>query len=173
MEGNYSNVDWAMAGQNNHRVQQGLDDPKGYIKRNGYGDFLKGVKESKLNRIVNESVKKIIREGFEDDFNAARDNHIGRGGMFGLEMKNSEGDWQYGDITYDPNTNTMSCMGVSIQVDPDMSIDQNLEGLYDELINNGYTDGDDEDDEWPEERINDWIDCQANYDDMPHIHDNK
>ena len=26
---------------------------------------------------------------------------------------------------------------------------------------------DDEDEEWPEERINDWIDCQANYDDFP------
>ena len=103
--------------------------------------------EGDLHKIIKESVKKIIREGFEDDFNAARDNHIGRGGMFGLEMKNSEGDWQYGDVTYDPNTNTMSCMGVSIQVDPDMSIDQNLEGLYDELINNGYTDGDDEDEQ--------------------------
>jgi hypothetical protein len=36
----------------------------------------------------------------------------------------------------------MSCMGVSIEVDPDMSVDQNLEGLYEELMNNGFTDGD-------------------------------
>ena len=43
--------------------------------------------EGDLHNIIKESVKKIIREGFEDDFNAARDNHVGRGGMFGLEMK--------------------------------------------------------------------------------------
>jgi hypothetical protein len=123
--------------------------------------------ESDLHRIIKRSVNKILKESFEDDFNTARDKHVGKGGLFGMELKNSEGDWQYGDVTYDPNTNTMSCMGVSIQVDPDMSIDQNLEGLYDELINNGYTDGDDEDDEWPEERIEDRIDTEANMDDYP------
>ena len=31
-------------------------------------------------------------------------------------------------------------MGASIQVDPDMTVDQNLEALYDELMNNGYND---------------------------------
>ena len=95
--------------------------------------------EDKLRSILKGN--KNIDEAFEDDFNAARDKHIGRGGMFGMELKNSEGEWQYGDVTYDPNTNTMSCMGVSIEVDPDMSIDQNLEGLYEELMNNGFTDG--------------------------------
>lgn len=96
--------------------------------------------EDKLRNILKKN--KNIDEAFEDDFNAARDKHIGRGGMFGMELKNSEGEWQYGDVTYDPNTNTMSCMGVSIEVDPDMSIDQNLEGLYEELMNNGFSDGD-------------------------------
>ena len=95
--------------------------------------------EDKLRSILKGN--KNIDEAFEDDFNAARDKHVGRGGMFGMELKNSEGEWQYGDVTYDPNTNTMSCMGVSIEVDPDMSIDQNLEGLYEELMNNGFTDG--------------------------------
>ncbi len=122
--------------------------------------------EGDIRKIVKESVNRILKEDFEQDFNSARDKHIGRGGMFGLEMKNSEGDWEYGDITYDPNTNTMSCMGVSIQVDPELSIDQNLEGLYEELVNNGYTDGDDEDyneDDYAQERI----DLEANMDDFP------
>ena len=122
--------------------------------------------EKDLHNIVKESVNRILKEDFEQDFNSARDKHIGSGGMFGLEMKNSEGDWEYGDVTYDPNTNTMSCMGVSIQVDPELSIDQNLEGLYEELVNNGYTDGDDEDyneDDYAQERM----DLEANYDDFP------
>lgn len=99
------------------------------------------LRESELRHMISESVMRVLNEEFEDDFNAARDKHVGRGGMFGMELKNSEGEWQYGDVTYDPNTNTMSCMGVSIEVDPDMSIDQNLEGLYEELMNNGFTDG--------------------------------
>ena len=99
------------------------------------------LRESELRHMISESVRRVLNEEFEDDFNAARDKHVGRGGMFGMELKNSEGEWQYGDVTYDPNTNTMSCMGVSIEVDPDMSIDQNLEGLYEELMNNGFTDG--------------------------------
>ena len=96
--------------------------------------------EGDLHRIIGNTVKRVLREGFEDDFNQARDNHMSRGGMFGFEMKNSEGDWEYGDVTFDPNSNTMSCMGASIQVDPDMTVDQNLEALYDELMNNGYND---------------------------------
>ena len=86
-----------------------------------------------------------INESFEDDFNSTRDNFMNRrspNGMFGFEMKNSEGEWEYGDVTYDPNSNTMSCMGVSIEVDSEMSVDANLEALYDELINNGYGDSD-------------------------------
>ena len=126
--------------------------------------------ESDLRNIVKKSVNKILRESFEDDFNYARDKHIGRGGMFGMEMKNSEGDWQYGDVTYDPNTNTMSCMGVSIEVDPDFSIDENLQSLYEELVNQGYSDGDDGDEwdkDWTEEDALDRIDTEANMDDFP------
>ena len=96
--------------------------------------------EGDLHRIVRNSVKRVLKESFEDEFNQARDNHMSRGGMFGFEMKNSEGDWEYGDVTFDPNSNTMSCMGASIQVDPDMTVDQNLEALYDELMKNGYSD---------------------------------
>jgi len=99
------------------------------------------LRESELKRMITESVNKILNEGFEDKFNSARDDFYKRrspNGMFGFEMKNPEGEWEYGDITYDPNSNTMSCMGVSIEVDPDMTVDQNLEGLYEELMNQGY-----------------------------------
>ena len=96
--------------------------------------------EGGLHRIVRNSVKRVLKESFEDEFNQARDNHMSRGGMFGMELKNHEGDWEYGDVTFDPNSNTMSCMGATIQVNPDMTVDQNLEALYDELMNNGYSD---------------------------------
>ena len=80
--------------------------------------------EGDLHRIVKRSVNRILKESFEDEFNSSRDKFLQKSpnAMFGMEMKNSEGDWQYGDVTYDPNTNTMSCMGVSIQVDPDLMI---------------------------------------------------
>lgn len=92
--------------------------------------------ENDLHNIIKRSVKRILKEGFEQDYNNARDNFRGR--MWGFEMKNPEGDWQYGDIEYDPNAQTMSCMGVTIDVDPDMTVDQNLEALYEELMNNGF-----------------------------------
>ena len=94
--------------------------------------------EDKLRSILKG--KKNIDEDFEQDYNTARQNYTKP--LWGFEMKNQEGEWQYGDITYDPNTNTMSCMGVSIEVDPSLSVDQNLEGLYEELMNNGFSDGD-------------------------------
>lgn len=98
------------------------------------------LRESELRKMISESVKRVLRESFDDDFNTARDEHLRKGGLFGMELKNPKGDWEYGEVTYNPNTNTMSCMGVSIEVDPDMSIDSNLEALYDELMNNGYYD---------------------------------
>ena len=92
--------------------------------------------ESQLHRMI----KNAIRESFEDDYNASRDNfHSSRpNGMWGMELKNPEGEWEYGNIEFDPQAMTMSCMGVTIDVDPDMTVDQNLEALYEELMNNGY-----------------------------------
>lgn len=95
--------------------------------------------ESDLTRIIRKSVNKILKEDFNDEFNKARDNY--KRPLFGFEMKNQEGEWEYGDVTYDPQTQTMSCMGISIAVDPSMSVDANLEGLYEELLNQGYHDG--------------------------------
>ena len=98
------------------------------------------LSEKRLNSIVLESVKKVLRESFEDSFNSTRDDFYKRRnhGMFGFELKNKDGDWEYGEVTYDPKTQKMCCMGVCIDVDPDMTVDQNLEGLYEELMNNGY-----------------------------------
>lgn len=53
-------------------------------------------------------------------------------------MKNPEGDWEYGDVKFDVNNMTMTCMNVTIQVDPEMTVDQNLEALYDKLLEAGY-----------------------------------
>ena len=86
--------------------------------------------------VVKESVRRVLRESFEDDYNTARQNY--NRPLWGFEMKNQEGEWQYGDIEYDPTSQTMSCMGVSINVDPSLSVDQNLEALYEELMNNGF-----------------------------------
>lgn len=126
--------------------------------------------EGDLHRIVKKSVNRILKESFEDEFNSSRDKFLQKSpnAMFGMEMKNSEGDWQYGDVTYDPNTNTMSCMGVSIQVDPDLSIDQNLEGLHEELMNNGYTDGDDGEDYDLDDYAQERMELEAGYDDYPY-----
>lgn len=91
--------------------------------------------EKQLKNIVKNVVKETIKESFEDDYNNARANY--KRPCWGFEMK-KDGEWQYGDIQYDPNTQTMSCMGVTIDVDPSMTVDQNLEGLYEELMNNGF-----------------------------------
>ncbi len=94
--------------------------------------------EKNIKDIISETVRRVLNEGFEDDYNKARQNY--NKPLWGFEMKNQEGEWQYGEIEYDPNKQTMSCMGVTIDVDPSLSVDQNLQGLYEELMNNGYTD---------------------------------
>lgn len=95
--------------------------------------------ERELRQMISESVRRILKEDFEQDYNTARQNY--NRPLWGFEMKNKEGEWQYGDIEYDPIKQTMSCMGITIDVDPSLSVDANLEGLYEELMNNGFTDG--------------------------------
>jgi len=94
------------------------------------------LKESELKQMISESIRRVLNESFEDDYNTARQNY--NRPLWGFEMKNPEGEWEYGDIEYDPKAQTMSCMGVTIEVDPSLSVDQNLEGLYEELMNQGY-----------------------------------
>ena len=64
-EGNNPYVDWAMSGQEVHNVDKGLQNPKDYIRRNGYGNYLKGVTESDLHNIIRESVQKILKETYD------------------------------------------------------------------------------------------------------------
>ncbi len=98
--------------------------------------------ENQLRDIIKEHVKRIMTEdSFANDFNAAREKYLNRSlnAMWGMELKNSEGDWEYGNVTFDPNTMQMSCMGASVQVEDGDTIDSALEALYDELLNQGYT----------------------------------
>lgn len=101
--------------------------------------------ESDIKQLIKESISEINSNDFERDFNKTRDDYMRKSpaGMFGFEMKNREGDWQYGNIEFDPKNMTMQCMGVSIQVNPEMSVDANIEALYDELTQNGFNDDDD------------------------------
>lgn len=91
---------------------------------------------------LREKVKGIIKEALEDDsfakrYNDARNDR--RAPMFwGFELKNQEGEWEYGDVTFDPKAMTMSCMGVTVEVDNDATVDQMLEALYEKLLENGY-----------------------------------
>ena len=98
------------------------------------------ITESDVIGIVKQIINEIdgTKKGFASDYNTAMDKKLSRGGMWGMELKNPEGEWEYGDVTFDPNTQKMSCMGVSIDVDPDCTVDQNLEALYDKLMEIGY-----------------------------------
>lgn len=99
------------------------------------------LKENDLRNLIKESVMTLLKENsFGNEFEQSREQYHQRKphGLFGFEMKNQEGEWEYGEITFNPNTNQMSCMGVSIDVDPDMTVDQNIEALYEELITQGY-----------------------------------
>ncbi len=95
--------------------------------------------EGELHNIIASSVKKYIKEGFEDDYNSVMNNRLDKGLMNGFEYKNTEGDWEYGDVTFDPNTMTMSCNGHTIEVDSSLSVNANLEALYEKMMEDmGY-----------------------------------
>lgn len=98
------------------------------------------ITESDVIGIVKQIINEIdgTKKGFASDYNTAMDKKLSRGGMWGMELKNPEGEWEYGDVNFNVNNMTMSCMGATIQVDPDMTVDQNLEALYDKLMEIGY-----------------------------------
>jgi hypothetical protein len=108
--------------------------------------------EGHLHNIIRNYVRQTLKESFEDDYNKARNNY--QKPLWGFEMKNKEGEWEYGEVSFDPTEMTMTCMGVSINVDPDQSVDENLYNLYAELRNNGYRDGDEYEEELNESRLN-------------------
>ena len=74
---------------------------------------------------------------FIDIFNRAKAFSIKYGGAYGFELRKN-GVWQYGDIEFDPNRMIMSCMGVSINVLPNMTISDAEEDLFEALLDAGY-----------------------------------
>ena len=125
-------------GQNpeDNTIQINLNENK---ETNFNKDMKQKITESQLRNIIKESLKNILSEdSFENDYNQAQDRFLKRGGMWGMELKNPEGEWEYGNIDFDPKTMTMSCMGASVQVEDGDTIDGALEALYDELMSKGY-----------------------------------
>ena len=100
----------------------------------------KTITESQLRKIVTESVKMVLNEtnipSFGDYFNRSKAFYQKYGG-YGFELR-KDGEWKYGDIEYDPNTQTMSCLGVSIKVSPEMTISDAEEDLFEALLDAGY-----------------------------------
>jgi hypothetical protein len=47
--------------------------------------------EGDLRRMISESVRRVLKENFEQDYNTARQNY--NRPLWGFEMKNKEGEW--------------------------------------------------------------------------------
>ena len=96
------------------------------------------IKEDTLRNMVRESVENALLEStFHNTYCRTRDFHSQNDKRFGFELRKG-GEWHYGDIEYNIETNTLSCLGVSIKVDLKQSFRENLEDLFEELCNNGY-----------------------------------
>jgi len=70
------------------------------------------------------------------------EERISSGKSWGFELYTPEGECEYSGIDYNPDTHKLSCFDTSIEVDPDFDVDANLEALYDELMQKGYSDTD-------------------------------
>lgn len=88
------------------------------------------------------SIKDEHKEGkelsFLDQFNNTKQwykDYVG--GNYGFELKKNN-EWQYGDIEYDPNSQTLSCMGISIAITPEMRLVDAEEALYEAMLENGF-----------------------------------
>lgn len=96
-----------------------------------------------LENSIQRHLRKALREAqgdFSSSFEQGRNDFYKNKphGMFGMELKNPEGEWEYGNIDFNPNTMQLSCMGATITVDDDWTFDAALEALYDELMQQGY-----------------------------------
>lgn len=103
---------------------------------------MKKTIDDKLQNIINESIREVLKEenepSFLDHFNNSKKWHNDyAGGNYGFELM-KDNEWQYGDIEYDPNTQTMSCMGISISISPNMRLIDAEEALYEALLENGF-----------------------------------
>lgn len=87
-----------------------------------------------------ESLEKELKEtssSFMDIFNRVKTFNIKYVGVYGFNLRKN-GVWQYGDIEFDPNKMIMSCMGVSIKILPNMTVNDAEEDLFEALLAAGY-----------------------------------
>ena len=123
--------------------------------------------ESELKNVIKESVKKFIKENYNDAEEpegvlAQIERFCRRGGVFGFEITDivDESGEPYGYIQlgYDPETNILYGGSATnsfvthdfeMEYDLSLSLDDNLQGFYEqiqeELINKGY--------QWAEEEF--------------------
>jgi hypothetical protein len=97
--------------------------------------------ESDLKNIIKESVNKILNENIErfcDEFERLKNDCVSHGEDFGFELMNKNGEYEYGDIEYDIDNNSLSCLGVCIRPNLMYDVEKNLGFLYDSLLKNGF-----------------------------------
>ena len=97
--------------------------------------------ESDLKNIIKESVNKILNENIErfcDEFERLKNDCVSHGEDFGFELMNKNGEYEYGDIEYDMDNNSLSCLGVCIRPNLMYDVEKNLGFLYDSLLKNGF-----------------------------------
>lgn len=115
----------------------GLDEIVSTIEEITYNDDY-------LDEAIDRAIRKLLKEDkFDDIFDTKRNGYGRTEGMFGFNLQDPDGEWKSEKIVYDPNTRRMSCMGVSIIVNPELSIDDNITMLYNKLVKRGYRGQDD------------------------------
>ena len=113
------------------------------IKRRSSGEVdlyaMNGERIDKIRRYLRTGTlyEHKTHSSFADHFNYSRNYHKENGRRYGFELR-KDGEWEYGDIEYDPNNKTMSCLGISIRVRPEMSLLDAEEDLFEALINAGF-----------------------------------
>ena len=98
--------------------------------------------EDDLKNVIKESVNKILKENtesFGDEFERLKNDCISHGEDFGFELMNKNGEYEYGDIEYDIDNNSLSCLGICIRPNLMYNVEKNLCFLYDRLLKNGFS----------------------------------
>lgn len=79
----------------------------------------------------------MTQQDFQKIHQRVKNYHILNNSKHGFELKiNSK--WQYDDIEYDIKNNTLSCLGVSIKVDLKQNYINNIEDLFEKMLQKGY-----------------------------------
>lgn len=98
-------------------------------------------KNSMYESIIHKTVNKILNENIErfcDEFERLKNDCVSHGEDFGFELMNKNGEYEYGDIEYDIDNNSLSCLGVCIRPNLMYDVEKNLGFLYDSLLKNGF-----------------------------------